>query len=244
MPSKQPMAYNPQRKTYLSLYALFLLTACEPQDQSYFPLNNDWEYIYNTSTTTPFNQEQGQYSIKNLGRKQLEGSPVYLRRNSQGTNYYFTEDKASGDIARVAKRTSAQRKPIMDATPRFVYKYPLTVETQWSMPARAYLMDRPFSTEDSLTNTQRFEMNYQVLSTSETIQVSLGTYENCLHIRGVAKFKLGRILTVIQDPVEITTDEWYAKGIGLIKLHRKESVTSKYAYGGDYEMQLSVLNKP
>ena len=241
MLSKQCITSRPKARGYHFLCALLVLSGCEQQSQSYFPLDNNWQYVYSTETNTPYIQEQGQYSIENLGRKKLGEKTVYVRRNSQGTNYYLTEDKASGDIARIAKRTSAQREPIADVAPRFVYKNPLIKGTQWLMSARAYLIDRPFSTEYALTDTLRFEMNYQVLSTSETVQVPLGIYENCLHIRGVAKFKLGRILTVIQDPVEITTDEWYAKGIGLIKLHRKESVNSKYAYGGDYEMQLSII---
>lgn len=230
-------------KYYLCICLLLQLSACDQNisSQSYFPLNNNSHYIYETTMTTPLAKEKIQYSVKNLGEKLLDNKLVFVRQTSLGTEYYFNKDKATGDIIRIAKRTSAEIKPVYDINHRYVLKQPLIAGTEWVVPARAYLMGRPFSTEYELKDTLRFEMQYQVIGNTETIKVPAGTYENCLHIRGYASFKMGRLLTVIQDHVEVTTDEWYAKGIGLIKLHRKESVDSKYAYGGDYEMQLSVL---
>ncbi|MDG0996819.1 MAG: hypothetical protein P8O97_06730 [Gammaproteobacteria bacterium] len=230
-------------KYHLCFWLLLLLSACDQDksNQSYFPLNNNSQYIYETTTTTPLAKENNQYSVKNLGQKLLDDKLLFVRQTSLGTEYYFNEDKASGDIIRIAKRTSAELKPVYDIAHRYVLKQPLITGTEWLVPARAYLMGRPFPTEYELKDTLRFDMQYQIISTTESIKVPAGTYENCLHIRGYASFKMGRLLTVIQDHVEVTTDEWYAKGIGLVKLHRKESVDSKYAYGGDYEMQLSVL---
>jgi len=237
----ESLVFKKTARICLYLFALVLLVSCGAEEQSYFPLDNNWQYIYSTETTMPDSQMHGSYSVTNLGKKQYAGGSAFVRRNNVGTHYYFSQDEVSGDVARIAKRTSAEQRPIADTEPRYVFKHPFSEQLQWLVPARSYLMSRPFSTEYELKDTLRFDMNYQVLSTSETVQVPLGRYQNCLHIRGVANFMLGRILTVIQDPVEIITDEWYAKGIGLIKLQRKEVVDSKYANGGQFQMQLSAI---
>ena len=81
-------------------------------------------------------------------------------------------------------------------------------------------------------------MSYRVASRDETVIVPAGKFEHCLLVEGDAK------LTMFADPmtgytdVPITTREWYAPGVGLVKLERTEPLDSSVFKGGSYVFEL------
>ena len=81
-------------------------------------------------------------------------------------------------------------------------------------------------------------MSYRVASRDETVIVPAGKFEHCLLVEGEAK------LTVFADPmtgymdVPTTTREWYAPGVGLVKLERSEPLDSSVFKRGSYIFEL------
>ena len=218
------------------LIATLFFTACDKPSDTYFPLRKGLTWEYHVASTTPYYNKQDTLKIKNLGKKKIEGRDLYLRRTSFGTDYYFAKELQN--VNRVAKRTTIELKPRFDEEDRYVIKTPIEPGTSWAYQGKPYLLDRPFPTDYELHQTVRFLMTYRIIAVDEEVATPAGMFENCLHIQGTAEVDIGRTLTLVSDHVEFTTDEWYAKGIGLVKLVRFEDVDTEYAYGGTIEMSL------
>jgi len=76
--------------------------------------------------------------------------------------------------------------------------------------------------------------------------VPAGTFENTLHIKATGT------ATVLADlakarygasDAEMSTEEWYAKGFGLVKLVRTEYFPNDLFTDGTYTMELAEIKK-
>jgi len=236
--------FMPQRRysfLFIVLASLLGLSACDSSSTSYFPLDKGRTYDYQIDITTPYNKSQDTLRIKNLGQQIVDGKNLFVRRTSLGTDYFFKQE--AQDVNRVAKRTTVELKPRFDEEKRYVLKSPFEPGTKWNYSGQPYLLDRPFPTDYELKRIIHFDMTYEVISVDEEVTTEAGSFKNCLHIQGTAVVDIGRILTIVADEVKFTTDEWYAPGVGLVKLRRFEDVDSKHAYGGTIEMSLVDFSK-
>jgi len=218
------------------------LVACsrEPDTTDYFPLNEgmNWQYRYKLITTSD-RQAQGVYTVTNLKTTELNDQTVTIRRTNDGRDYYLMQ-KPDG-IYRYASRTLFETQPVVDAPARLVLPLPYlgSSERNWSSTTNSYVIHRigP-STVTNTKPTKDFVMHYRVVSQSETVVVPAGRLENCLLIEGKAT------LTIFADPltgyqeVPITTREWYAGGVGLVKLERTEPLDTRVYQGGRYVFEL------
>ncbi len=213
------------------------LTGCSPEHSGYFPLERGPEWSYRVVTTT----ERGDISedslhIENLGRGRVNDTEHFIRRTSSGTDYLIRED-ATG-IYRVAKRTIVQRRPRPDPEPRYVLKYPLEPGTEWRATTHPYVIRRIHPYED-YHRSIKFPMSYHIESLTATVSVPAGVFENCIEIMGEAD------LTMYVDPrigwgeLPVITREWYAPGVGLVKLERTEELDTGVFVGGTLVLELT-----
>jgi hypothetical protein len=83
-----------------------------------------------------------------------------------------------------------------------------------------------------------FVMSYRIAAEDETVVVPAGKFEHCLLVEGMATLTLfADPLTGYQD-VSIKTREWYAPGVGLVKLERTEPLDTRVYKGGSYLFEL------
>lgn len=227
----------PLRLSYSLIIVLFFIVACESKNSgSYFLLNKGPQWNYDIVIETPSGKQTKAYSVRNIGRKTIEGKSYAVRRTSYGTDYYFTED--SDGVFRVGKRTSVELKPSMDTPIRPVLKYPLEAETKWQVDTRPYLLKRLLPQNESLKQSFTLSMLYTISATNDTITVPAGTFERCVKVVGTADLVL--YVNALRGYVTIpfTTEEWYAPSVGLVKLTRKEELEADTMEGGSYTMEL------
>ncbi len=222
------------------LSAVFI-SSCDESSDVYFPLKKGLKWHYEITKDTPHYNKTEYLAIENIGKKYIDGKDIFIRRTSLGTDYYLLEQE--GNVVRVAKRTAVELRPRFDEEVRYVLKSPHLPGTSWTYAGRPYLLDRPFPTDYELQRIVNFPMTYKIISTGEEVQTKAGLFKNCLHIQGEATVDIGRILTITRDEVKFTTNEWYAPGVGLVKLTRIEDVDSKHAYGGAIKMDLVEFTK-
>ena len=72
--------------------------------------------------------------------------------------------------------------------------------------------------------TTNFKLNYEILSTKEVIQTPVGKFKNCLKIRGTGKTSFIGDSEIGSIIIEVLSEEWYAKDIGLIKAVRTKKL--------------------
>ena len=227
---------NRRRHWYACILAL-VLSGCAPEHSGYFPLERGAEWSYRMVTTT----ERGEVSeddlhITNMGAGRVGDIDYSIRRTSNGTDYLIREE-ARG-IFRIGKRTIVQRRPRLDSEPRYVLKYPLEPGTEWRVATHPYVIRRVHPYEDYHRSIE-FPMNYRIESLTATVSVPAGVFDNCIEVVGEAD------LTMYVDPrigwgeLPVITHEWYAPGVGLVKLERTEKLDTGVFVGGTRVLELT-----
>ena len=229
------------RSILIIFIASFGLIGCseKPDAFDYFPLQKGLSWQYQYQLTTAVKQEQGIYTVTNLGTTEIGNETVTVRRTNDGRDYYLSQ-KPDG-IYRYASRTLFETHPVFDEPLRLVLPLPYTsdVDRRWSSSTTSYVIHMTGPSTISNANPNRdFVMSYRVASRDETVTVPAGKFEHCLLVEGDAT------LTLFADPmtgytdVPIRTREWYAPGVGLVKLERTEPLDSSVFKGGSYIFEL------
>jgi len=228
----------------VSLIALLGLSGCnsKPAPTDYFPLDKGLSWKYQVTDTAK--QEKGFYSVTNVGTTQVAGETATIRRTDDGRDYYLV--KKPDGIYRYATRTLFETEPVIDEQPRMVLPLPFLgdAEREWSSKTVSYVIRRsgPSTITTEERPPQEFIMNYSVVSQNETVMVPAGRFKNCLLVEGLAT------LTMFADPltgfvdIPIRTREWYAPGVGLVKLERSEPLKTRVYLGGSYLFELVGFN--
>nr|CAA6830832.1 MAG: Unknown protein [uncultured Thiotrichaceae bacterium] len=118
--------------------------------------------------------------------------------------------------------------------------YSDVTDRRWSSKTVRYIIHRigPSTITSANRPTQDFVMSYRIASRDETVSVPAGTFEDCLLVEGEATLTMfADPLTGYQD-VPIKTREWYAPGVGLVKLERSEVLDTRIYKGGSYLFEL------
>lgn len=222
------------------LCCLSLLQACDkPATDDYFPLNQGLRWEYQLTIEHPERLETKALSIESAGETTFKNQTVSIRQTSDGTDYYLAR-QADG-IYRVAKRTLVESKPQPDAIPRMVLPLPIAQAKgkTWSAISQPYLIERVFEGMDVMTaDSLQFPMTYSVLSLDETVELPAGKFSHCVLVEGQTDLSLYADARTGHSIVPITTREWYAPGVGLVKLEREEPLNTEVYKGGKMVMEL------
>lgn len=231
------------RKNRLPLWAVLTscglaLAACKPAPRApeFFPLNDGLEWHYRLSTENRLGRRTVELDFKSQTVTSAGAPAAATRLSSNGTRYFF-ENSPRG-IYRVAKQTIADAVPVSDATARAILKQPIDVGTSWSNTTHPYVLSRLIPMGENIRRSVSLTMRYAITSTRETVTVPAGTYTDCVKVVGTATFELYADGPSGYVSVPITTEEWYAPEVGLVKLIRTEDVQTEVFTGGTAVLEL------
>ena len=214
-------------------------------ETDYFPLQKGvmWEYQVDEKLTGRENYRS--FTIENRGLAQFPadheyaGDQISIRHTSDGTDYYILKDDSG--IYRVAKRTLIEYEPRFDAN--LVRVLPnhrdLNVGRSWVIPTKPYALHATASFAVPDPRKRDINMQFEIKSITETVEVPAGIFENCIRVEG------NTLLTLYVDPklgyqdIPITQTEWYAPGVGLVKLVRNEPLNVELFKGGSISYELT-----
>lgn len=214
----------------------------------YFPTGKGRTWNYTLSYELPESKRQEQISLTAVGNK-----PVYypeskkvsypVRQSAHGTDYYI-EEKDDG-YYRVAKRLVVELKPKPDPKPVLILPKGknLRVGYTWSILGNPYTVQwQPPFTEMN-ASIKPFDLLYEVAGLNETVETPAGKFEKCVKLEAFGR------MTVYADPrtgykeVDVVHREWYAPGVGLVKLEREEPVELSVIQGGKLSMALTQFTE-
>ncbi|MEM0909547.1 MAG: hypothetical protein AAGJ37_01150 [Pseudomonadota bacterium] len=234
---------------YILLILSVLLTGCSKRisENDYFPLQDGlrWEYqVYEEHTN---DKEVKVYTVENIGSTAFDGKyfemPITVRRTGSGTDYFILS--AEDGLFRIAQKTIVQADPTMDEPERKILPKndEISEGQSWFVESKTYTLSG--APNDSVPDTEdiRFEMEYEVTSMNETVEVPAGQFENCIKVEGFAAFPLYVDPKLGYQDVEIQQTEWYAPGVGLIKLVREEPRKIGLFEGGNVTFELLRMEK-
>lgn len=215
------------------------LTGCGEAPSGYFPLQPGLVWHYQVVTEDAKGKREDTLAITNYG-KVSDDSEYYVRGTSSGNYYYIT--KRDDSIMRVARSSIIEPELKLDDPARFIIKEPLQAGTKWEHRMRPYLLTS--QTAPTIKEAVRYLADWEIVATDATIEVPQGRFENCLHVQGYAEVAVprSRLLHLMPHIMHFQIDEWYAPGVGLVKLEYAETTDSEELMGGTINIDLIALD--
>ena len=200
----------------LCLYGLVLLFAssCSSPETDYFPTTPGYEWTYDISRTILVAHEPARQKsiVRNLQSQTVGGVKRYPKIYANGRKYIFI--KSTEGISRLSSGEDSAE---------LVIGYPLSVGAKWSSAARLQLFDLPRSQGDNWNMlSQNMTLDYTITSLDETVKVPAGYFSRCLRIDAVGFLDLPRRIMLGIRIIKVEQTQWYAPGVGLIKMTRRE----------------------
>ena len=230
----------------LLFLALLAGSGCRPgSDRSdYFPLDAGWSWRYRvTSEIKNLGKEHAETLVANRGTIAVDDRKVVPRMYQDGHRYYYAAqddgvllvaDRAVGEEARPAQPD------------QFVLKYPLDPGTSWSVESQTYLLRRQIFSPTAVIMVPiraPISMTYTIEGKDDVVRVPAGTFRNCLRIHGTATAMRDLGERIGEAEVNVDVIEWFAPGVGFIKMVRKEETRPESHAGGSMTIELQSLNK-
>lgn len=244
-------SYSTGMRGAICLLCYLLITSCNNSTnqnavgETYFPLQKGLSWHYRVQTElTGGKRETVTLRIDNRGREVFRDQQYSVRRTSKGTDYYFRR-QANG-IYRYAKRTIVENKPALDASPRLVLPLPVPLKPgkSWSVLTQSYTLHRVIPNyEPPYENIAYFHMTYTLVGLDTEVSVPAGQFKNCILIEGQAQIDQFSGANEGDGEIEITTREWYAPGVGMVKMERLEPLDGSVFKGGRVLIELVEFNE-
>lgn len=219
-------------RTGLGAFALAIgLNGCgSSPENNFFPLEEDLSWEYRVLTKNDYGTSDERFSVTNIGERWLNGKAYAARRTSDGTEYLFAQ-KEDG-VFRVGKRLIVELEAQTDIPERMVLPQPPEPGKLWNNTTRPYLLRRLVSDGVDMRRAYTVQMNYSIEATDETVKVPAGEFTNCIKVLGEADLQMYVDGPTGMQTIPLVTEEWYARGVGLVKMVRTETVTSNLMAGG------------
>jgi len=223
--------------TFLCSLLLIGVAGCTDSTTGFYPLDAGLWWYYRTETTILEDKREQRFLVANLGRGEYMGEKVYLQRQSAGRELYF--QLTSRGVERVGTRVGVGESPTLES-PTLVLSADLELASSWTTTSRLALVEsRTFARQDKLRNVNLpVDLTMTVASIDETTSVPAGTFKSCIRLDG----KGGRTVRIDRGnasaTVTVILQEWYAPGIGLIKMTRSENSESPFLKTGYFTQEL------
>lgn len=233
------------RISILALCSLLCLSGCDqpPVDNPLFPLAAGKRWTYRVQTV--YDEPDGKtlsftLEMRNLGSAELsDGSTAWIRRSSNGHEYWLTIDNKG--ISRIAIKSPTREQAQMDPEPRPVLPREIAVGSTWTSSTVPYFLRRRNETPSEFRYVEKYKemaMVYTVTDINVKLETPAGHFEHCVLVNGKMSMVLWTDQVNAYKPTDLITREWYCPGVGLAQVEREEPTTAKFFQGGTMRMQL------
>ena len=207
---------------------LFILIGCSENNHTYFPLGKIKSWSYKIEIEPEVDKKTIYKKTKlSLGKKKLEiegkKESFYPFLREDGSIFFYKLEK--NGIFRSGFAFSKDKNINKENSERMVLPLPIKIGKKWSVDSKTYLILKRYPYYDYRATTN-FMIDYEIISTDEIISTPTGKFQNCILIRGIGNTKFIGDSEIGSIDINILSEEWYAKGVGLIKSVRIEETDS------------------
>lgn len=222
----------------LSMVAAVALAGCggKPEPE-YFPLNEGYRWEYRMQETNPLVDRRLPLTMENLGLRERDGRRYFLRRSSEGNEYWLV---AEHGVQRAGARSWIGGMPLPDAEPQTVLPERIELGQEWRIVTRPFILERaePFRERFAQDESKNVELSMRIASVDDTVEVPAGRFTHCVRVEGQGRLFVLADARIGASEVPVTHTEWFAPGVGLIKLVRREDLNTTQIVGGEVSMEL------
>ncbi len=207
---------------------LFILIGCSENNNTYFPLGKmkSWSYkieiepeVDKKTVYKKTNLSLGKKRLDIEGKKQI----FYPFLREDGSMFFYKFEK--NGIYRGGFAFAKDKNINKEQRQRMVLPVPPKIGKKWSVDSKTYLILKRYPYYDYRATTN-FMINYEIISKNEVISTPIGKFRNCILVRGVGNTRFIGDSEIGSIAINIMSEEWYAKGVGLIKSVRVEATDS------------------
>jgi len=204
------------------LFLLFLIS-CSEKQSNYFPLDNINSWTYSVEII-PEVENRILYKKTNtaIGEKKIiidnKEKKIFPILREDGTTFFY--EITDQGIYRKGVKYLKNNKINLDDD-RIVLPSDIKVNKTWSNDSKTFLILRRYPYYDYKATTN-FKIDYRILSLKETVKTPSGIFEDCILIKGEGQTNFIGDSEIGSIGIKITSEEWYSKRVGLIKMVREE----------------------
>lgn len=221
-----------------------VLGSCGPGEESdYFPLTPGWSWNYRViSDIRNVGKLRGHTLVANGETITVDGEKTTPRMYQDGHVFYYASREDG--ILLVAERPAwHDAKPVQPD--QWVIKYPLAIGSSWPVWSETHLLRRQLFGPTAVVSVPvvaPIEITYTVEAMDDTVKVRAGTFRNCLRLkgRGEALVDMGERIGEVKFFVDTT--QWFAPGVGLVKVLREEDSRPESPAAGTMTVELDSID--
>ena len=207
---------------------LFVLIGCSENNHNYFPLGKIKSWSYKIEIEPEVDKKKIYKKINlSLGKKKLEiggkKESLYPFLREDGSLFFYKPKK--NGIFRNGFAFAKDKNIKQEKQERMVLPFPIRIGKKWSVDSKTYLILKRYPYYDYRATTN-FTIDYEIISTNEIISTPIGKFQNCILIRVIGNTKFIGDSEIGSIAINILSEEWYAKGVGLVKSVRVEKTDS------------------
>ena len=222
----------------LSVVLIATLAACSTEHEDYYPLDGSrWSY-FEIAETILGEARNSRYLVFNSGATTFAGEAVFSRA-AQTASVEYLRYQGRG-VERLAARRPDQSGIQRDEPYRIILPNDLDVGQRWVVPSTLGLVEsRTFARGDRVI-ARRYPVQIEkaIVAVDAEVSVPAGHFSNCLKVSGHGHTSVRTDRGTSQAIVNVDISEWYAAGVGLVKLEREETSPSPFLKPGRQQWAL------
>tara|TARA_B100001939_G_scaffold104968_1_gene90716 strand:+ start:40 stop:726 length:687 start_codon:yes stop_codon:yes gene_type:complete len=202
---------------------LLILISCSEKQSNYFPLDNINSWTYSVEII-PEVENRILYKKTNtaIGQKKIiidnKEKKIFPILREDGTTFFY-EITDQGIYRKGVKYLKNNKINLDDG--RIVLPSDIKVNKTWSNDSKTFLILRRYPYYDYKATTN-FKIDYKIVSLKETVKTPSGIFKDCILIKGEGQTNFIGDSEIGSIGIKITSEEWYSKRVGLIKMVREE----------------------
>lgn len=202
---------------------LFILISCSEKQSNYFPLDNINSWTYSVEII-PEVENKILYKKTNtaIGQKKIiidnKEKKIFPILREDGTTFFY-EITDQGIYRKGVKYLKNNKINLDDG--RIVLPSDIKVNKTWSNDSKTFLILRRYPYYDYKATTN-FKIDYKIVSLKETVKTPSGIFKDCILIKGEGQTNFIGDSEIGSIGIKITSEEWYSKRVGLVKMVREE----------------------
>ncbi len=214
------------------------LVGCKTDSGDYYPLQAPRWWYFAVDATVLDETHHSRYLMQNAGLAPGMDNTVHLQTAQAGSADYMR--RQDGAVVRIASLRPGMRGPHSDTPPRVMLPATLKPGSDWQTQSTLALVEsRTFEPRDRIIPRRLpVTLAMRVVGDEATVEVAAGRFTHCLEIEGhgVAQVPTDRGNGTASVAVEVR--EWFAPGVGLVKLARSETSKSTFLKDGQQHWEL------
>lgn len=223
----------------VTVLALLSLAACRdhPAGSDYFPLTpgSQWQYRIERTTMDGVRQLRDLIEVSPIA----PGQAADLRSRVTLDGQRFTYRLTNAGIYRIGVEHTRGPEAVAQTQQLLVMPAQLAIDQQWQGDSLTAVLESSAPPWESLFRVQvPVAMHYRVASLDAEVTTPAGTFDHCLLVSGNGSADADFGNGVGAAKVEVTSHEWYAPQVGLVRMERHEHSNAKVVRAGALVMEL------